>query len=183
MKLTKYKQEISSITKMEDCMGSKIPSLSMIKKEFGEEDTLKAVGKKIKQVNDYFNFKTKMNQQQIFMTAKLIMRDYHWLNMGDMKLIIEGMLTLDYGQYFGKLDGGDFLAAFKTYSGDRMNYSQDRAEQDHHASKNEIVVKGSFTRKIYKDGKDTEVTVNTTKRVENEPKQLDGDKFIEENYE
>jgi len=65
MKLTKYKQEISSITKMEDCIGSKIPSLSMIKKQFGEEDTLKAVGKKIKQV------KTQV-KTQYFITIQIL---------------------------------------------------------------------------------------------------------------
>ena len=135
MKLTKYKQEISSITKMEDCIGSNIPSLSMLKKEFGEEDTLKAVGKKIKQVNEYFNLQKKMTPEQTWMTSKLILKEYYYLNLADMKLVLENMLSLKYGQYYGKIDGGDFLEAFKQYADSRIEVAEHLSTQKHSNTK------------------------------------------------
>lgn len=135
MRLTKYKQEISSITKMEDCIGTNIPSLSMLKKQFGEEDTLKAVGKKIKQVNDYFNLQKKMTPEQMWMTAKLILKEYYFLNLADMKLVFENMLSLKYGQHYGKIDGGDFLEAFRQYTESRIEVAEHLSTHKHSKTK------------------------------------------------
>jgi len=108
MKLQKYKPQIASITTMQKCIGAQVPSLAKIRKESGEEDTLRILGKKIGQVNDFFNLQRKMSPEQTWITAKLILKEYYYLNIADMKIIFENMLSLKYGKYFGKIDGGGF---------------------------------------------------------------------------
>jgi len=135
MKLQKYKPQIASITTMQKCIGAQVPSLAKIRKESGEEDTLRILGKKIGQVNDFFNLQRKMSPEQTWITAKLILKEYYYLNIADMKIIFENMLSLKYGQYYGKIDGGDFLEAFRQYSEERLTLAEQLNQEKHQSTK------------------------------------------------
>jgi len=139
MKLKIYKEQINKIQKMEDCIDSGIPSLAKVRKEKGEEPTIQILTHYIKEVNKYFNFKVKMTDQQTFITCKLILKDYYWLNMADLKIVFENMLAKKYGDYYGKLDGGDFMDGFKAYSDDRLGLAEHMSQEKHSRTKQKRV--------------------------------------------
>lgn len=75
-----------------------------------------------------------MNDLQVAETVKLIMTDFYFLKLEDLKLCFDGMKAgkyIDGGKLFDRLDGQIILLAIKEYAEERIKTASVMAEEKH----------------------------------------------------
>lgn len=111
------------------------PMLSHINRGIGRDYTMMALSLMIKDVNDFFNIKGRMNDRQIALTARLILDNpaYYDLTIGNIKACFEERMTNE--KIYDRLDGNiiiGWLRDFKSRMADHCaleNEGRDRMRQ------------------------------------------------------
>jgi hypothetical protein len=129
------RQEIKAVKTTEDSILSKLPSLAVVKKEEGEAETIRIISWYILKSSKFFNFKRVPNTEQAQLTAKLIIKEFYYFNLADINLVFQGIMAGEYGEYYGKLDGSDFIKAFREYSATRLSTAEQVSNNKHNQLK------------------------------------------------
>lgn len=106
----------SSIAK---AMDSSKPSLARIKKEKGEEASVRIVSEFIMAANDFFNVSVKMNPTQVSITSEMIIEKYYYLRVDEIKLCFRKAMFGEYGEIYNRIDGSVIFSWLQKYDESR----------------------------------------------------------------
>lgn len=100
---------------------SQQPSLAQINREAGGELALTAIESLITDVVRFLNVGKNMNVEQIKQTAELILSEYHYLNIDELRFIFRNAKLGRYGKQYDVLDGQVIFRWIETYDSERTN--------------------------------------------------------------
>lgn len=122
----------SKINTTELCIASKLPSLAILKKAYGNDFTLAYLELWLDNLNDFLNVKRKLTPSQMQEIAIFIYQDYYYFKLTDINLVFSKIKKGEYGQFYETLDGPKIIAAFEKYAADRISTAviQNNAETD-----------------------------------------------------
>lgn len=111
--------------KITDAIQSKTLPLGLLIKAInnGEIFVRALVVHMITDLVEFINAGKTMNQDQIAQTAAMIITDYNWLKVEDMKVCFTNGKRGHYGQLYDRLDGQIIFQWLNQYSTDRANES------------------------------------------------------------
>jgi len=104
-----------------DIIKTDSPSLSVIRKDNGEEKTMAAINAVIIDLAKFFSVGRSMNAEQVKETARLVIKSYYYLKVEDLKLFSDNFKAGLYGKTFDRIDGNVILLALAEYVEGRMN--------------------------------------------------------------
>ncbi|MBT4728037.1 MAG: hypothetical protein HOB88_06330 [Bacteroidetes bacterium] len=107
--------------------------ISVLKKEKGNEFTVKTVAEIIKSINDQFNFTNKMNNDQIVNAAIAVIEDYWILKIEELIYFSKNVLKGKYGKIFQSFDQLVLFELLNEYDRQRS----DELERVHQNSKSQ----------------------------------------------
>lgn len=110
-----------------ECIDSKTPQISTIKKSFGEDFIQAYIESWIVNLRMFFNVGRAMTDAQTFETAMMIVEEYPYLNIADINLIFKNAKLGKYGKLYDRLDGSIILEWFERYFNDRCNAASERS--------------------------------------------------------
>lgn len=102
---------------------------------------LKILGNLVK----FFSVGKSMNDYQLTETAKLILKEFYYLNVDDYKLFFDRLKSGYYGQLYDRLDGNVILVHLRDYANERMMVSEELVNVSHALQKQ---VESSFFIKV-----------------------------------
>ncbi|MBR2105150.1 MAG: hypothetical protein IJ933_07735 [Bacteroidales bacterium] len=110
-----------------EAAASNMPTLSQIKKHFGEKMTILYLTTWLDNLTAYLGKKYELSEVQTVETANLIFQRYATLNVADLKLVFESIKTGDCGvTLYGDINGLTILKIFDKYFADRAQQCADR---------------------------------------------------------
>lgn len=119
---------------MEQAIQANSPPLSLIKKQHGEVKSLAVLVIILADLIKFFNVGKSMNDTQLAETVKLIMAEYYFLKLEDLKLCFNGMKSgkyIDGGKLFDRLDGQIIMLALKAYTEERIEIAEILSNEKH----------------------------------------------------
>lgn len=119
---TKFFSSIK-ITSIQQALQSPGSTLVTLQKQHGQAVAAAILVKILAQLIAFFNVGKSMNDYQCAETVKLIMQQYYFLKLEDLKLCFDGMKCgkyLDGGKLFDRLDGQIILLALQQYTEERI---------------------------------------------------------------
>lgn len=125
-----YFQGIKVAT-IEDCLKSDGKALATIRKEVGEMQVIAAVQILILNLCEFFSVGKNMNNNQIKETARLLVKDYYYLKIDDLRLFFDKMKGGAYGQLYDRLDGSVILNNLREYCEERISVAEELNHKKH----------------------------------------------------
>lgn len=110
---------------------SGLPSIALIKKQYGPDFTEAYIAIWITNMVDYVNVGKKMGEQQILETAMLILDEYWMLTLADINLVFQRAKKGHYGELYDRLDGIVILSWFKKYFDERCETAENVSMREH----------------------------------------------------
>lgn len=108
-------------------------ALSVVKKEHGKQAASAYISIMLADIEQFFNVKNGMTEIQIKMLVDMILKNFYFLKVSDLRLFAEKFKMGLYGKVYDRLDGGVIMDALNKYVGERMDeaeqYHQKRASQ------------------------------------------------------
>lgn len=104
---------------LDDVFRSVEPALSTIVNELGEIRARAVVVILIGEVVDFFNASNTMNDSQVATTTDLIIEEYPYLKIDDLKLAFRNAMKGRYGEIYNRLDGSVIMGWLKQYNRER----------------------------------------------------------------
>lgn len=84
----------------------------------------------------FFNTGQNMNQDQIAQLTELILEDYYYMKIDDLKLCFKNAMKGRYGQVY-RIDGAVVLNWIEKYSAERFAEADNMSYREHLSSKGE----------------------------------------------
>lgn len=84
----------------------------------------------------FFNTGQNMNQDQIAQLTEIILEDYYYLKIDDLKLCFKNAMKGRYGQVF-RIDGPVILSWLEKYQEERFNEADNVSYKQHLSTKGE----------------------------------------------
>lgn len=72
-----------------------------------------------------------MNDLQLAETAKLLLQEYYFLKIEDLRICFDRMKLGHYGQTYDRIDGNVILGALKVYTEERINVAENLTLESH----------------------------------------------------
>lgn len=119
----KYFADIKCAT-VTEAISSSTPILAALKRSEGEDFTRAILVKYLKDVITFFNIGKSMENAQVAQTVDIIIQQYYFLKLADIKLCFENLKTGKYGKLFDRLDGQIILMALSEYCEERMSVAE-----------------------------------------------------------
>lgn len=107
------------------------PSLSVIRKDSGEEKTMASLNAVIIDLAKFFSVGRGMNSEQVKETSRLVLKSYYYLKIEDLKLFSDNFKAGMYGKTFDRIDGNVILLAMAEYVESRMTEAESYNLQKH----------------------------------------------------
>jgi hypothetical protein len=104
---------------VDDVFASSEPALGMIAKELGENQARAVVVILISEIVDFFNSSNTMNGSQVATTTDLIIEEYPYFKIDDLKLCFRNAMKGRYGEIYNRLDGSVIMNWLKQYNQER----------------------------------------------------------------
>ena len=108
-------------------------ALSVVKKEQGKQAASAYISIMLADIEQFFNVKNGMTEIQIKMLVDMILKNFYYLKISDLRLFSEKFKMGLYGKVYDRLDGGVVMDALNKYVDDRMEeaaqYHQQRASK------------------------------------------------------
>lgn len=114
-----------------------------------------------------------MTDTQVLETCKLILQEYYFLKIEDLKLCFDGMKTgkyLENGQLYDRLDGNIILGALNKYTEERIQQAEIISNEKHKAMQDEVdnetylvKINENYAIGTPKDGEETDLKDLATK--------------------
>lgn len=118
--LTKLK-----VTSIEQSLSANLPTLVKIKKEKGEEYVKSYIMAWLVVLNEQLNLKRTMTEIQVILTASMILENFYFFKISDLKLIFTKILSGEYNLYEG-IDTAKIMNIFYDYKIKRMTIAYER---------------------------------------------------------
>ena len=122
------------------CANSGLPALSGLKKAYGEERVMACLALWINDLQSFLNISAKMNTAQIMETCAMIMEDFYFLNLADVRLVMSRAKKGEYGQLYGRIDGQIIYQWFSEYFEERSRSCSENAIHEAERAKSEVRV-------------------------------------------
>lgn len=110
------------------------PSLAVYKKYNNETETIALVARMVIWTLKLLNVQKSQDDFQVMMTARMMLSEYYFLTLSELKYIFVRGIQGDYGQLYGKIDTMDLLRWLKEYAEQRSTYmvhqNQIKSKQD-----------------------------------------------------
>lgn len=100
-------------------LSSGLPTIGSIKKIYGYDFTQAYIEGWIVNLRDFINVGKKMNDNQCYETAYLILETYPFLSIADINLIFKKAKLGKYGSMYDRLDGQMILSWFELHFSER----------------------------------------------------------------
>ena len=123
---------------VDDVFTSSEPALAMVARELGENHARAIVVILLSEVVGFFNASNTMNDAQVAMTTDLIIEEYPYFKIDDLKLAFRNGMKGRYGEIYNRLDGSVIMRWLKQYNQERcakadiasFNEHKDRIEEE-----------------------------------------------------
>ena len=80
---------------------------------------------------DFFSVGKNMNDKQLGETARLLLQEFYFLKITDLKLFFDRLKTGFYGQLYDRLDGNVIMLHLRAYCDERLNNAEELSLQTH----------------------------------------------------
>lgn len=127
----KHYFESITIANTEQAIKINTPPLAMINKEEGALPTLAMLVIILGSVVRFFSVGRTVNDMQLAETAKLILSEYYFLKIEDLKLCFDRMKKGYYGETYDRMDGNVILVALKKYTEERIDIAERLSLESH----------------------------------------------------
>lgn len=104
---------------MDDVFASSEPSLGMLVKEWGENRARAVVVLLLEEVVSFFNASNTMEDTQVAFTTDMIIEEYPYFKVDDMKLALRNGMKGKYGEIYNRLDGSVIMGWLRKYNMER----------------------------------------------------------------
>lgn len=78
-------------------------------------------------LNEFLNVQRKMNEGQMRETARLIIQEFYFMHLGDIKLAFDRIKTGVFGNLYEGIDGMKIIMAIRDYETDRLEAGERRS--------------------------------------------------------
>lgn len=121
---------------MQKILASKTsPALSELKKNKGEQTALGVLVALMDECQQYFNLQQPMNAQQLMLTAELIMEEYYYLRIEELRMCFRMAMKGEFGPVYNRIDGQVFFEWIVKYMPKRQLIT-DRMKQEQQSNNN-----------------------------------------------
>lgn len=96
-----------------------MPALVTVAMEFGENHARAIVVILLSEVVDFFNASNTMNDSQVAITTDLIIEEYPYFKIDDLKLAFRNAMKGRYGEIYNRLDGSVIMGWLNQYNRER----------------------------------------------------------------
>jgi len=111
------------------------PALSELKKNKGEQTALGVLVALMDECQQYFNLQQPMNAQQLMLTAELIMEEYYYLRIEELRMCFRMAMKGEFGPVYNRIDGQVFFEWIVKYMPKRQLIT-DRMKQEQLSNNN-----------------------------------------------
>jgi hypothetical protein len=111
------------------------PALSELKKNKGEQTALGVLVALMDECQQYFNLQQPMNAQQLTLTAELIMEEYYYLRIEELRMCFRMAMKGEFGPVYNRIDGQVFFEWIVKYMPKRQ-FITDRMKQEQQNNNN-----------------------------------------------
>lgn len=111
------------------------PALSELKKNKGEQTALGVLVALMDECQQYFNLQQPMNAQQLMLTAELIMEEYYYLRIEELRMCFRMAMKGEFGPVYNRIDGQVFFEWIVKYMPKRQLIT-DRMKQEQQTNNN-----------------------------------------------
>lgn len=111
------------------------PALSELKKNKGEQTALGVLVALMDECQQYFNLQQPMNAQQLMLTAELIMEEYYYLRIEELRVCFRMAMKGEFGPVYNRIDGQVFFEWIVKYMPKRQLIT-DRMKQEQQTNNN-----------------------------------------------
>lgn len=105
---------------VDDALRSITPSLSVFRKEYGEQSLQAILVIILNDVVKFFNIGKTMGQDQMVQTIGLIIEDFYYFNIEDFKLCFNNAKRGRYGKVYDRIDGNVIYEWLQKYWEERI---------------------------------------------------------------
>ena len=130
----------AKLTPAAACLNSGLSALSVLRKEHGEQKVMACLALWINDLQSFLNISAKMNAPQIMETCAMILDDFYFLNLADVRLVMSRAKKGEYGQLYGRIDGQIIYQWFSEYFEERSRLCSENAIHDAERAKSEVRV-------------------------------------------
>ncbi len=123
---------------IEDVFLSSEPAIGTITRKLGETKSRAAVVLLLADALEFFNATETMSDIQVAMTVDLIMEEYPYFKMDDLKLCFKNAMKMKYGRIYNRIDGQVIMSWFRDYNKERCAAADNQSWNEHKAYKAEI---------------------------------------------
>ena len=120
------------------------PTLAAVTASSGEMATRAVVVLLLKDVLDFFNTTQTMSDTQVAVTADLIIEEYPYFQLDDLKLAFRNAMKGHYGEVYNRLDGQVILKWLKAYNTERCSRADILSFKEHNERLLEQKTEGCF---------------------------------------
>lgn len=97
-------------------------ALAIISRDEGVGFAIGRVVLLIGKLNDFVNASRKMTEDQILLTAELILEEYYYMKLHEIEFVFRNAMKGKYGKLYETLDGFKIMEWFLDYSAERAEY-------------------------------------------------------------
>lgn len=128
---------------VDDVFKSSEPAIGIVAKEAGENQARAIVVLLLTEVVSFFNASNTMNDSQVAITTDLIIEEYPYLKVDDLKLVFRNAMKGRYGDIYNRLDGSVIMGWLRQYNRERCARA-DILSYNNHKQLNEAESNGLY---------------------------------------
>lgn len=116
---------------IEDVFLSSEPAIGTITRKLGETKSRAAVVLLLADALEFFNATETMSDIQVAMTVDLIMEEYPYFKMDDLKLCFKNAMKMKYGRIYNRIDGQVIMSWLREYNKERCAAADTQSWNEH----------------------------------------------------
>ena len=120
--------------KIEDVFLSVEPSIATVIKKLGETKARAAVVYLLADALEFFNASETISDTQVATTADLIIEEYPYMKLDDLKLCFKNAMKMKYSKIYNRIDGQVIMSWLKEYNKERCTIADNQSWNEHKAN-------------------------------------------------
>lgn len=138
---------------IDDVLCSHEPAIGTAIKKLGMAKTRAILIFPLADVLEFFNVGNTMSDVQVAMTVDLIIEEYPYMKMDDLKLCFKNAMKLKYGENYNRIDGSIIMGWLREYDKERYLVADNHSWNEHKAclAENAKPVDGMFYEEYRKE--------------------------------
>lgn len=116
------------------------PSVAAVVARYGVTFTRAMAGYLVAECSEFFNVTKPMTEMQIAVTTELIIEEYPYFTVADLKLCFKNAMKGRYGEIYNRIDGSVIMGWLRRYNvercteADRISYGEHKGARESEAS-------------------------------------------------